>query len=136
MDGVVRLDDFRDLKKKVEHLEYNEIKELKTTVNSMQNDMTETGILLKMNINSSEKLSNTLDKVQETMISLSESMHNNNEAVNKLSNKVTTLEEKIDKVEDNDKISIGQFCKTHWFNIVVIFGIIVYIVFGQYIKIV
>lgn len=134
MDGVVRLEDFRDLKKKVEHLEYDDVKHLKEEVGEIKNNMTRTETLLEQNIKSSDRLSETLNKVQDTMIRLSDSMQNNNEAVNKLSNKVTDLEEKIDKVEDNDKISISSFCKDHWFNLVVVFGMVIYIIFGQYIK--
>ena len=135
MDGVVSLDDFKDLKKKIEHLEYDEIKTIKEEVSDMKNNMTRTETLLEQNIKSSDRLSDTLDKVQDTMTRLSESMQHNNEAVDKLSNKVTNLEEKIDKVEENDKISIGGFIKEHWFNLVIVFGMILYILFKQYIKI-
>jgi methyl-accepting chemotaxis protein len=135
MDGVVSLDEFKDLKKKIEHLEYDEIKTIKEEVSDMKNNMTRTETLLEQNIKSSDRLSDTLDKVQDTMIHLSDSMQHNNKAVDKLSNKVTNLEEKIDKVEENDKISIGGFIKEHWFNLVIVFGMILYILFRQYIKI-
>jgi methyl-accepting chemotaxis protein len=135
MDGVVSLDEFKDLKKKIEHLEYDEIKTIKEEVSDMKNNMTRTETLLEQNIKSSDRLSDTLDKVQDTMTHLSESMQHNNKAVDKLSNKVTNLEEKIDKVEENDKISIGGFIKEHWFNLVIVFGMILYILFRQYIKI-
>lgn len=135
MDGVVSLDDFKDLKKKIEHLEYDEIKTIKEEVSDMKNNMTRTETLLEQNIKSSDRLSDTLDKVQDTMTHLSESMQHNNKAVDKLSNKVTNLEEKIDKVENDGKISISSMFKEHWFNIMIAFGMILYILFGQYIKI-
>lgn len=135
MDGVVSLDEFKDLKKKIEHLEYDEIKTIKEEVSDMKNNMTRTETLLEQNIKSSDRLSDTLDKVQDTMTHLSESMQHNNEAVDKLSNKVTNLEEKIDKVEDDGKISVSSMFKEHWFNIMIVFGMILYILFGQYIKI-
>lgn len=135
MDGVVSLDDFKDLKKKIEHLEYDEIKTIKEEVSDMKNNMTRTETLLEQNIKSSDRLSDTLDKVQDTMTRLSESMQHNNKAVNELSNKVTNLEEKIDKVEDDGKISVSSMFKEHWFNIMIAFGMILYILFGQYIKI-
>lgn len=135
MDGVVSLDDFKDLKKKIEHLEYDEIKTIKEEVSDMKNNMTRTETLLEQNIKSSDRLSDTLDKVQDTMTHLSESMQHNNKAVDKLSNKVTNLEEKIDKVENDGKISILSMFKEHWFNIMIVFGMILYILFGQYIKI-
>lgn len=135
MDGVVSLDDFKDLKKKIEHLEYDEIKTIKEEVSDMKNNMTRTETLLEQNIKSSDRLSDTLDKVQDTMTRLSESMQHNNKAVNELSNKVTNLEEKIDKVEDDGKISVSSMFKEHWFNIMIVFGMILYILFGQYIKI-
>lgn len=135
MDGVVSLDEFKDLKKKIEHLEYDEIKTIKEEVSDMKNNMTRTETLLEQNIKSSDRLSDTLDKVQDTMTHLSESMQHNNKAVDKLSNKVTNLEEKIDKVENDGKISILSMFKEHWFNIMIVFGMILYILFGQYIKI-
>ena len=135
MDGVVSLDDFKDLKKKIEHLEYDEIKTIKEEVSDMKNNMTRTETLLEQNIKSSDRLSDTLDKVQDTMTRLSESMQHNNKAVNELSNKVTNLEGKIDKVEDDGKISVSSMFKEHWFNIMIVFGMILYILFGQYIKI-
>jgi methyl-accepting chemotaxis protein len=135
MDGVVSLDEFKDLKKKIEHLEYDEIKTIKEEVSDMKNNMTRTETLLEQNIKSSDRLSDTLDKVQDTMTHLSESMQHNNKAVDKLSNKVTNLEEKIDKVENDGKISISSMFKEHWFNIMIAFGMILYILFGQYIKI-
>lgn len=135
MDGVVSLDEFKDLKKKIEHLEYDEIKTIKEEVSDMKNNMTRTETLLEQNIKSSDRLSDTLDKVQDTMTHLSESMQHNNKAVDKLSNKVTNLEEKIDKVEDDGKISVSSMFKEHWFNIMIVFGMILYILFGQYIKI-
>lgn len=135
MDGVVSLDEFKDLKKKIEHLEYDEIKTIKEEVSDMKNNMTRTETLLEQNIKSSDRLSDTLDKVQDTMTHLSESMQHNNKAVDKLSNKVTNLEEKIDKVENDGKISISSMFKEHWFNIMIVFGMILYILFGQYIKI-
>lgn len=135
MDGVVSLDDFKDLKKKIEHLEYDEIKTIKEEVSDMKNNMTRTETLLEQNIKSSDRLSDTLDKVQDTMTHLSESMQHNNKAVDKLSNKVTNLEEKIDKVENDGKISVSSMFKEHWFNIMIVFGMILYILFGQYIKI-
>lgn len=135
MDGVVSLDEFKDLKKKIEHLEYDEIKTIKEEVSDMKNNMTRTETLLEQNIKSSDRLSDTLDKVQDTMTHLSESMQHNNKAVDKLSNKVTNLEEKIDKVENDGKISILSMFKEHWFNIMIAFGMILYILFGQYIKI-
>lgn len=135
MDGVVSLDEFKDLKKKIEHLEYDEIKTIKEEVSDMKNNMTRTETLLEQNIKSSDRLSDTLDKVQDTMTHLSESMQHNNKAVDKLSNKVTNLEEKIDKVEDDGKISVSSMFKEHWFNIMIVFGMILYILFKQYIKI-
>jgi chromosome segregation ATPase len=135
MDGVVSLDEFKDLKKKIEHLEYDEIKTIKEEVSDMKNNMTRTETLLEQNIKSSDRLSDTLDKVQDTMTHLSESMQHNNKAVDKLSNKVTNLEEKIDKVENDGKISISSMFNEHWFNIMIAFGMILYILFGQYIKI-
>jgi hypothetical protein len=58
-----------------------------------------------------------------------------NESVNQLSNKVTTLENKIDIVESNNNLNISKFCRDHWFNIITISAVVLYIIFGKYIQI-
>lgn len=138
MDGVtpkeIRYEDFDELKKRVHQLEYEDLKEVRKDIQSIKEDMAKSNVLLQQNISSSEKLNNTLDTVQHTMIQLTESMKSNNAATNSLSTKVSNLEVKIDKVENKDKVDVGEWFSKNWTNVVGLVAVIAYIVLGQYVK--
>jgi chromosome segregation ATPase len=122
-----------EIKKKVNHLEYDEIKELKEQIQEIKQDMVRTNTLLEQNVVASGKLSDTLSTVQETMIKLTTNMQYNNEATMSLSNKVSNWETKIDSIDQNSKIDMRKWFRDKWFNIVMLIGIVLYIVFGKYI---
>jgi chromosome segregation ATPase len=94
----VREEDFKDLKEKVNHLEYTEIKGIKDDMAKIKEKEIKTTTLLDQNKEVLSKLTCTLEHIQETMIKLGNNMQLQNESVNQLSNKVTTLENKIDIV--------------------------------------
>ena len=134
MNNTVSCGDFNDLKKRVNHLEYEDLKEVRTDIQHIRENMTRSAVLLEQNITSSEKLTNTLDTVQKTMVQLTESMKNNNEATRSLSLKVSNLEEKIDAVEDSGKLDMKVWFQKNWVNVILLAGIIIYTVLGQYVK--
>jgi predicted nuclease with TOPRIM domain len=131
----VREEDFKDLKDKVNHLEYTEIKGIKDDMAKIKEKEIKTTTLLDQNKEVLSKLTCTLEHIQETMIKLGNNMQLQNESVNQLSNKVTTLENKIDIVESNNNLNISKFCRDHWFNIITISAVVLYIIFGKYIQI-
>ena len=124
---------FDEIKKKMAHLEYDEIKELKEQIQGIKEDMVRNNMLLEQSIATSSKLSDTLSTVQEAMIKLTSNMQYNNEATVNLSNKVTNLEIKIDSIDQNGKIDMHKWFKDRWFNIVMLIGIVLYMLFGKYI---
>lgn len=124
---------FDEIKKKMAHLEYDEIKELKEQIQGIKEDMVRNNMLLEQSIATSSKLSDTLSTVQEAMIKLTSNMQYNNEATVNLSNKVTNLEIKIDSIDQNSKIDMRKWFKDRWFNIVMLIGIVLYMLFGKYI---
>lgn len=137
MDGMNNksiFSDFDDLKKRVNHLEYEDLKEIRKDIQTIKEDMAKNNVLLQQNVSSSEKLNDTLDTVQNTMIQLTESMKHNNEATNLLSQKVSNLENKIDTVEQKTKLDMADWWQKNWVNVLMLVGVIVYIVLGQYIK--
>ena len=137
MDGVndtINGADFNELKKRVNHLEYEDLKEIRSDIQHIRENMTRSAVLLEQNITSSEKLTNTLDTVQKTMIQLSESIKHNNEATVSLSTKVSNLESKIDAIEDDGKLDMKVWFQKNWVNVILLAGIIIYTVLGQYIK--
>lgn len=133
MDGI-RCTECEELKKKVNHLEYEELKEVKHEIQVIKEDMARNNILLAQNIDSSEKLNITLNNVQNTMIQLSENIKHNNETTNSLNQKVSNLEEKIDKVENNGKLDMMEWWQKNWVNVILLAGVVGYIVLGQWIK--
>lgn len=133
MDGV-KCTECEELRKRVNHLEYEDMKEIRGDIQEIREDMVKHHVLLEQNISSSEKLNDTLNTVQHTMIQLTESMKNNNEATVALSRKVSDLEDKIDKVEDSTKLDMSDWWKKNWVNVIILAGVVAYIVLGQFIK--
>ena len=137
-DDVISVGEFEDLKRKVNHIEYEELKEIRNEVQDIREKTAKNNVLLEQNIKSSERLADTLDNVQETMRELSHNMKNNNGAIESLSNKVSNLDnkienldDKIDKVEQKSKIDIIDWVKKHWFPIVATCAVILYIYFNK-----
>ena len=133
MDGIKCIE-CEELKKKVNHLEYEELKEVKHEIQVIKEDMARNNILLAQNIDSSEKLNTTLNNVQNTMIQLSENIKHNNETTNSLNQKVSNLEQKMDDVENHGKLDMMEWWQKNWVNVVILAGAIIYIVLGQYVK--
>lgn len=133
MDGV-RCNECDELKKRINHIEYEELKEVRTDIQNIKEDMARNNILLAQNIDSSEKLNTTLNNVQNTMIQLAENIKYNNEATNSLNSKVSNLEAKIDKVENHGKLDMMEWWQKNWVNVILLAGVVAYIVLGQYVK--
>lgn len=132
MDGV-NCTQCDELKKRVNHIEYEDLKEIRGDIQEIREDMAKNHVLLKQNIDSSEKLNNTLTTVQNTMIQLSENIKHTNETTSALSNKVSNLEEKIDKVENHGKLDMMEWWQKNWVSVIVLVGVAVYVVLGKYI---
>ena len=132
MDGV-NCTQCDELKKRVNHIEYEDLKEIRGDIQEIREDMAKNHVLLKQNIDSSEKLNNTLTTVQNTMIQLSENIKHTNETTSALSNKVSNLEEKIDKVENHGKLDMMEWWQKNWVNVIILVGVVAYVVLGQYI---
>jgi predicted nuclease with TOPRIM domain len=133
VDGI-KCTECEELKKKVDHLEYEELKEVKHEIQVIKEDMARNNILLAQNIDSSERLNNTLNNVQNTMIQLSENIKHNNDMTNSLNSKVSNLEQKIDIVENHGKLDMMEWWQKNWVNVIMLIGVVAYIILGQYIK--
>ena len=132
MDGI-KCTECEELKKKVNHLEYEELKEVKHEIQVIKEDMARNNILLAQNIDSSEKLNITLNNVQNTMIQLSENIKHNNETTNSLNQKVSNHEQKMDDVENHSKLDMMEWWQKNWVNVIILVGVVAYIVLGKYI---
>ena len=133
MDGVTNCTHCDELKKRVNHIEYEDLKEIRGDIQEIREDMAKNHVLLKQNIDSSEKLNNTLTTVQNTMIQLSENIKHTNETTSALSNKVSNLEEKIDRVENHGKLDMMEWWQKNWVNVIILVGVVAYVVLGKYI---
>lgn len=143
-----------ELKKRVNNIEYKEIKEFREKMCSMEVSLNQANLLTESCIKSNEKMSDTLNSVKETMIIMSESMKQGNKVseelansvkslgsqVNSLDNKMdekfTEVDKKINQIDDKGKFDWELWIKNNFMKIIGrIMGIIgiIYIVI-QYIK--
>ena len=134
MDGMMKCTECEELRKKINRIEYEDLKEIREDIQEIREDVVKHHVLLEQNISSSEKLNDTLNTVQHTMIQLTESMKSNNEVTVALSNKVSKLETKIDKIEDDSKLDMRDWWKKNWVNVILLAGVVAYLVLGQYVK--
>lgn len=129
---------YDDLKKKVNDLEYKEIKAIKEDITQIRIDLSNNSLLTQQAIDSSKKLSDTMDNVKEAMIRISESITNTNKistdlanSVDDLSNKVNKLDEKVDdrinNIENKSKFDILEWIKNNFITIIMAVGILIYI---------
>ena len=117
-----------DLKKKVYHLEYDELKEVKGNIEQLKVDMATNNMLTKQSIDTTQKLVDTLDAMKTTMLDLSYTIESNNKTTNELANKVEGLENKFGEFSDKTKFDILQYIKDNWMSIAMFAGFITYVV--------
>lgn len=129
---------YDDLKKKVNDLEYKEIKAIKEDITQIRIDLSNNSLLTQQAIDSSRKLSDTMDNVKEAMIRISESITNTNKistdlanSVDDLANKVNRLDEKVDdrinNIENKSKFDILDWVKSNFVTIIMAIGVVLYI---------
>ena len=127
MLGDEYMEEISDLKKKVEHLEYDEIKNIKEDVQNIKIDLATNNLLTKQSIETTNKLSETMDRVSDTMIKLSSGIEQSNRVSSELSNKVSGLEDRFDTLEEKTKFDILQCLKQNWIVIVTTCGLLIYL---------
>ena len=120
--------------KRIDHLEYEEIKSIKDDVSKIQINLSNNNLLTQQSIDTTNKLSETMDSIKETMIKLADGIDMSNKTSNELSGKVSGLEKRFDTLEDKSKFDIGQFVKNNWISIIVLFGVLAYTILGLNLK--
>lgn len=134
--------DFEELKKKIDHLEYDEINPLKADMNEMKITLSNNDLLTKQALESNERLSRAIDVLKTTMVDVSQSVKDSNRingeitrTIEELNKKITSVEvnttenlkefgKKIDEIDNKSKIDITLWLKNNWFGIVGILGIL------------
>ena len=145
------MSEFEDLKKKIEHLEYDEINPMKDDINEIKITLTSNDLLIKQALESNKKVSDSLEVLKDTMVEVSRSVRDSNrindeitktiEELNKricsvdnnTNNKFKELGDRIEEIDNKSKLDIMLWLKNNWFGIVGIIGII-YAVISTVIK--
>ena len=123
--------EFEELKSKINHLEYDEIKPIKSDINEIKIQMNTNDLLTKQAIENNDKLSNAIDTLKGTMIEISQSVKDSNringeitKTIEGLNTKISSVEAKIGEIDNKSKLDIVVWLKTNWFGIVGILGIL------------
>ena len=145
------MDSFEDLKKKVDHLEYDEINPIKEDISQMKITLSNNDLLTKQALESNERLSRAMDVLKTTMVEVSQSVKDSNrinveitKTIEELNKKISSVEsatnenlkafsKKIEEIDNKSKLDIMLWLKNNWFGIVGILGI-VYTVIKSFIK--
>lgn len=138
------------LPKKIDKIEYTEIKELKDKIENIEVDLAKNNLLTKQNTEAMNKMSETMDSVRETMVQitsaieytsktnqeLAENIRQQNEKIDKLQarqdsydNHMRKMQEEMNDNEEKNKIDIRLAIKAFIPTAIVIIGYLVYIVF-------
>lgn len=123
--------EFDELKGKINHLEYDEIKPLKDDVNDIKIKMNTNDLLTKQALENNEKLSHAIGTLKDTMVEISQSVKDSNringeitKTIEELNKKITSVEVRINEIDDKSKLDIVLWLKNNWFGIVGILGIL------------
>ena len=103
------MEELDELKKKVNHLEYDEIKTLKDDITQIKIDLNTNNLLTQQSIKSNEKLSTTLESVQTAMSEITESLKDSNKISTELTQTVSNLNNKVDVLSDNTSERLQEF---------------------------
>lgn len=132
-----------DIEKRLDHLEYDEIKEIKATVNKMQIDMATNNLLTKQAVEASKDLSETMSKVRETMLVMSENMKQGNKELSdsmialkdnivnledKVDNKFEGMNKRISQIDEEGKFNMRVWFKDNFISIATALGFAVYVI--------
>lgn len=136
------MSEFDELRSKINHLEYDEIKPIKEDINEMKITLSNNDLLTKQALESNKKVSDSLEVLKGTMIEVSQSIKDSNRINNEITKTIEELNKKVgavetntqetlrtfgDKIEEIDnksKLDIVLWLKNNWFGIVGIIGII------------
>ena len=136
------MDNFEELKKKIDHLEYDEINPMKEDINDIKITLSNNDILVKQALESNKKVSDSLEVLKDTMLEVSRSVRDSNrindeitKTIEELNRRICSVEgntketlktfsEKIAEIDNKSKLDIMLWMKNNWFGIVGILGIL------------
>lgn len=136
------MSEFEDLKKKIDHLEYDEINPMKEDINEIKITLTSNDLLVRQALESNKKVSDSLEVLKDTMVEVSRSVRDSNRINDEITKTIEELNKRICSVDNNTKEALNKFenkiteidnkskldivlwLKNNWFGIVGILGII------------
>ena len=136
------MDNFEELKKKIYHLEYDEINPIKEDINEMKITLSNNDLLTKQALESNKKLSDSIEVLKDTMLEVSQSVKDSNringeitKTIEELNKRISSVEistnetlktfgNKIEEIDNKSKLDIMLWMKNNWFGIVGILGIL------------
>ena len=136
------MNEFEDLKKKIDHLEYDEINPMKEDINEIKITLTSNDLLVKQALESNKKVSDSLEVLKDTMVEVSRSVRDSNRINDEITKTIEELNKRISSVDNNTKDALEKFetkiteidnkskldivlwLKNNWFGIVGILGIV------------
>ena len=136
------MDDFEELKKKINHLEYDEIAPMKEDINEIKITLSSNDLLIKQALESNKKVSDSLEVLKDTMLEVSRSVRDSNrindeitKTIEELNNRICsvesntketlkTLDNKVTEIDNKSKLDVVLWIKNNWFGIIGILGIL------------
>ena len=136
------MNELEDLKKKIDHLEYDEINPMKEDINEIKVNISKYDLLIKQALESNKKVSDSLEVLKDTMVEVSRSVRDSNRINDEITKTIEELNKRISSVDNNTKDALEKFetkiteidnkskldiilwIKNNWFGIVGILGII------------
>jgi methyl-accepting chemotaxis protein len=136
------MDGFEDLKKRIDHLQYDEINPIKEDINEIKITLTSNDLLVKQALESNKKVSDSLEVLKDTMVEVSRSVRDSNrindeitKTIEELNKRICSVDEstnntlkafgkKIEEIDNKSKLDIMLWLKNNWFGIIGILGII------------
>ena len=136
------MNELEDLKKKIDHLEYDEINPMKEDINDIKVNISKYDLLIKQALESNKKVSDSLEVLKDTMVEVSRSVRDSNRINDEITKTIEELNKRISSVDNNTKEALDKFenkiieidnkskldivlwLKNNWFGIVGILGII------------
>ena len=102
-----RLDkDMVDTNKRIDHIEYDDIKEINQEINNIIIELNTNNLLVKQATDTYKRLASTMDSMKSAMVELAQSIKSQNETslkqtevISKLSEKLNTVDSKVNSVE-------------------------------------
>jgi predicted nuclease with TOPRIM domain len=135
-------DGLEALQKRVDKIEYTDIKSINDELTEIKLDLKENNILTKQSIEMNAKLSDTMDSFKSAMIEITHSIKESNKETADLGRKMDSLEDKVNRtndkmdekfkelksevesVDEKAKVDLLVWCKDNWYTLILSFGFV------------